>query len=401
MRVKLRCWLTVVSCLLLAGCAAPPSGMPSSLLRDAAFAPPSQAVDPREALALSPEMLEFAGADMAHKVRLKGARDGLIDALYAKDWLRLEYDSERTRTAAEAFAARRGNCMSLVLMTAAFAHHMGLNVRFNNVFLEESWTRYKGMFFVAGHVNISVGRPVAPGESATSDNLSMLTIDFLPSRQLRGQRSYPIDEPTLLAMFANNRAAEALTAGQLDDAYWWARASINTDQRWLSSYNTLAIVYRRRGLLDAAESTLRAVLEREPMNLQALSNLVLVLDDLGRTDQAREMSARLAQLQPVPPYAYFDRGLEAMRQGEYSDARELFSKEIARAAYVSEFHFWLALANYGLGDMSGARGEIAKALENSATHRERELYGAKLAWLNEQRRGGPATSARVLRDSGP
>jgi hypothetical protein len=38
-----------------------------------------------------------------------------------------------------------------------------------------------------------------------------------------------------------------------------------------------------------------------------------------------------------------------------------------------------------MGDVSGARGEIAKALENSATVKDRELYGAKLAWLNEMR----------------
>ena len=58
---------------------------------------------------------------------------------------------------------------------------------------------------------------------------------------------------------------------------------------------------------------------------------------------------------------------------------------MARAAYVPEFHFWLGLANYGLGDLPGARGEITKAMENSATSQDRQLYGAKLAWLNELR----------------
>lgn len=402
MDFRARCWsLVLVGSVLLGGCASTPSEQPSPLLRDAAFAQPTEPVDPRQALTLSPAMREFAAGDMARQIRAKGPRDGLIEALYAREWLQLEYDSERTRTAAEAFEARRGNCMSLVLMTAAFARHMGLNLRFNSVTLDESWTRANGMFFVAGHVNISVGRPSVPGETALFDSLGLLTIDFLPPRLLRGQRSYAIDEATLLAMFANNRAAEELTEGRLDQAYWWARAGVQTDPRWLASYNTLAVIYRRRGLLDAAEATLRAVLEREPQNLQAMSNLVLVLGDLGRPQQAAELARQLAQIQPVPPYAYFDQGVEAMRQGQYRSARELFSKEIARAAYVSEFHFWLALANYGLGDLGGARGEIAKALENSATHRERELYGAKLAWLNEQRRAALPPGGRLVRDTGP
>ena len=152
------------------------------------------------------------------------------------------------------------------------------------------------------------------------------------------------------------------------------------------------MLYRRKGLHPQAEATLRLVLEREPLNVQAMSNLVLVLSDVGRRQEAQLYADQLAQIQPVPPYKFFDEGVAAMKAGEFAAARQLFRKEVARAAYVPEFHFWLALANYGLGDVPAARGEIVKALENSATHRDRELYGAKLAWLNEirdQRRREP------------
>jgi TolA-binding protein len=116
-----------------------------------------------------------------------------------------------------------------------------------------------------------------------------------------------------------------------------------------------------------------------------MSNLILVLSDTGRRQEAENYANQLAQIQPIAPYKFFDEGLAAMRAGEYAAARQLFRKELARAAYVPEFHFWLGLANYGMGDVSGARGEIAKALENSATVKDREMYGAKLAWLNEMR----------------
>jgi Tfp pilus assembly protein PilF len=311
---------------VLSGCAVEIKPPPrTDVFVDSAFKPPSVRIDVQEALALSPAMKRFADTEMASEIRNKGLRDGLIDALYTKGRLQLDYDAEVTRTAAEAFDARRGNCMSLVLMTAAFARHLNMPVRFNSVFLEESWTRSNGIFFVAGHV------------------------------------------------------------GQVDDAYWWAREAIRTDSRWLSAYNTLAVLYRRKGLMDRAEATLRLVLEREPLNTQAMSNLILVLSDTGRRDEALAYSNQLAQIQPVPPYKFFDEGVAAMRAGEYAAARQLFRKELARAAYVPEFHFWLGLANYGMGDVTSARGEIAKALENSATLKDREMYGAKLAWLNEMR----------------
>jgi Tfp pilus assembly protein PilF len=371
----------------LGGCAVEPKAPPpADVFRDAAFRPPSVRIDAEAAMALSPAMKRFAETEMASEIRQKGLRDGLIDALYTKGRLQLDYDSEITRTAAEAFDAKRGNCMSLVLMTAAFARHLNLPVRFNSVYLEESWTRFNGIFFVAGHVNISLSRPLATSSRATVwGDPELLTIDFLPPDQVRRNRSRVIDESTILAMFMNNRAAEALTLGQVDDAYWWARAAIQTDSRWLAAYNTLAVLYRRKGLFDNAESTLRVVLEREPLNTQAMSNLVLVLSDVGRRAEAQAYANQLAQIQPVPPYKFFDEGVAAMQAGEFAAARQLFRKEVARAAYVPEFHFWLGLASYGLGDVSGARGEIAKALENSATARDRQMYGAKLAWLNEVR----------------
>lgn len=381
------CALVVAGLALgLSGCAVEPKAPPQAdVFLDAAFRPPSVVIDAQEALAMSPAMQRFAETEMASEIRLKGQRDGLIDALYTRGRLQLDYDAETTRTAAEAFAAKRGNCMSLVLMTAAFARHLGLPVRFNSVYLEESWSRMNGIFFIAGHVNVSLARPLSLQSRAVFGDPELLTIDFLPPDQLRGNRSRPIDEATLLAMFLNNKAAEALTVGRVDDAYWWAREAICTDGRWLAAYNTLAVLYRRKGLLDRAEATLRLVLEREPLNTQAMSNLILVLSDTGRRDEAQRYANQLAQIQPVAPYKYFDEGVAAMRAGDYAQARQLFRKEVARAAYVPEFHFWLGLANYGLGDVSAARGEIAKALENSATVKDRELYGAKLAWLNEMR----------------
>jgi tetratricopeptide (TPR) repeat protein len=378
--------LALIAAAGLGGCALETKPPPSTnVFVDSAFKPASVRIDAQEAMALSPAMKRFAETEMASEIRNKGLRDGLIDALYTKGRLQLDYDAEVTRTAAEAFDARRGNCMSLVLMTAAFARHLNMPVRFNSVFLEESWTRSHNIFFVAGHVNISLARPLVTQSRNVFGDPELLTIDFLPPDQVRGHRGRVIDESTILAMFLNNRAAEALTVGQVDDAYWWAREAIRTDSRWLSAYNTLAVLYRRKGLMDHAEATLRLVLEREPLNTQAMSNLILVLSDTGRRQEAEKYATQLAQIQPVPPYKFFDEGLAAMRSGEYATARQLFRKEVARAAYVPEFHFWLGLANYGMGDVSGARGEIAKALENSATVKDREMYGAKLAWLNEMR----------------
>jgi tetratricopeptide (TPR) repeat protein len=224
---------------------------------------------------------------------------------------------------------------------------------------------------------------VSPGRTILGEP-DQLTVDFLSPEELRGQRSRVIDEATVVAMYFNNLAAEALTINHVDEAYWYIRASIDTDPRWMAAYNTLAVLYKRKGMGAEAEAALRHVLVREPLNSQALSNMVLVLSEAGRQPEAEVYAEQLAQVQPIAPYKFFDQGLDAMRKADYATAREYFRKELARAAYVPEFHFWLALADYGLGDVSGAKGEIAKALENSTTSKDKQIYSAKLAWLNEQ-----------------
>src|SRR6185369_2810723 len=148
--------------------------------------------------------------------RRRGLQRGLIDALYTNGQLKLRYDDEFTRNAAEAFEARAGNCMSLVVMTSAFAKRAGMPVRFQSVQIDPSWGRRGDLYVTFGHVNVSLGRALvgAPGEIGRPD---WLTIDFLPSSELRGQRAEMVDEETLVAMYMNNKAAEALAANRLDD----------------------------------------------------------------------------------------------------------------------------------------------------------------------------------------
>ena len=366
--------------LVLAGCASAPTAPPVAILHDELFAPPSQPVRASDVFAVSPEMKSFLANDIERLVRLKGTRQGLFEALKDKAGLSLDYDSAQTRNAAEAFAARKGNCLSLVIMTAAFAKEMGLAVRFQNVFADETWSRAGSFYLSIGHVNVVIGGTrVEPGYGYY-DREEMI-IDFLPPSDVAGLRSWVIDEATIVAMYMNNRAVETLMAGRVDDAYWWAREAVRQDPHFLSAANTLAVVYRAHGNLSQAQQALEYVLAREPGNATALSNLVTVLKQRGDVAGARQAAARLARIEPVAPFAYFERGLAAMKAGNYRLARDMFAREVDRAAYYHEFRFWLALADIALGDTEQAKANLKVALENGPTRADRDLYAAKLERL--------------------
>ena len=384
--MKLVCaWLVAV---LLSGCAAfpyaPQPGAKPDLFADARFPPPSVPVDADAVFALSPAMRDYLRDVITPKVARQGAMRGLVDALYTQSELKLAYDSTITRNAAEAFEARAGNCLSLVIMTAAFARELHLSVGYQKVLVEDALGRDGDIYFAIGHVNLTLGRnmPDDPMRSFRTGtwrvDADQMTIDFLPGRDLRSVHTRFIDESTVLAMYLNNRAVEALARGEVVDAYWWAREAVLRGPSYVPAVNTLGVIYARHQVHEHAERALRHVLERMPGNTQAMSNLVGVLAATGRVEESRRLAETLARIDPEPPFSWFIRGRDAMSVGDYATAKAAFAREVARAPDYHEFHFGLAAALAGLGEDARAREELALALETSPTPGDRNRYAAKL-----------------------
>jgi tetratricopeptide (TPR) repeat protein len=371
-------WCVLPFAATLAACAsAPMMQHPGSLLQDGLFAPASVRINAADVFALSPAMRQYVSSDMRALLLAEGLRRGLVSALYDKHQLMLHYDSELTRNAAETFAAKAGNCLSLVIMTAAFAKYIGVPVRYQRVLLDDAWSRSGDFYFSSGHVDLTLDSKSFGTRVLDSDSAS-LTIDFLGAEDISGRRVTPISEETVVAMYMNNRAAEALARGQLDDAYWWAREAVLQDPSFLNSFDTLGVIYLRHGNLAQAQAVLKQVLALEPDNPQVMSNLIRVLNDEGSLGEAKTLSARLHELQPYPPFYFFNLGRDAMRRGDFKAAKDLFTREIDRDAYYHEFHFWRAVADVGLGDFDDARTQLTLAMDASPTRREHELYAAKL-----------------------
>ena len=372
-------WLTLTAC---AAIPAQPQTMP--LFEDALFKPPATAVDTRQVLALSPAMQQYADTRLKPAMRHDG-ESALIEALYSSGQLKLEYDAEITRTAAGAFEARAGNCLSLVLMTGAFANYLGMPIHYREVLSTETWTRSGALVLANRHVNLSLprrfGAPlISLGESMSNE----LVVDFLPSEAAAKYRVRVIPESTVIAMYVNNRAAELLAEDHLDEAYWWVREGIVSAPKYTDSYNTLGVIYQKRGNPQAAERILRYALVLEPENTMVMSNLIGTLNALGRSDEARQMALQLAAIEPYPPFHFYDLGMAALERGDFAEARKLLQREVRREANQPDAHFLLAIANLYLGDQRAAQRHLARAIDNSTTLRSRQLYSAKLDWLKSQ-----------------
>jgi tetratricopeptide (TPR) repeat protein len=393
MTIATRILLAISSLVLATGCAtAPPvpAAPPATdLFSDSLFQAPAQPIRTDQLFALSaPMRAHLNSIEFRNQLSSKGPQRGLFDALYKKGDLKLEYDAAVTRDAAGTFAAGKGNCLSLIIMTAAFAKALNIETVFQAVEVEEQWSRNGNIYVASTHVNLSLPmRGEAIGSHIGVRN--SLTIDFVPPDEAAHFFVQPIDELKVTAMFLNNRAAEALAANRLDEAYWYARTAIDKNPAYTVAYNTLGVIYQRHGDYALAERVYKRALEREREDTIVMHNLVPVLAKLGKVEESKELATRLASIEPVPPFYYFQKGVKAMEEGRYQDARTMFAREVKRSPYYHEFHFWLGLAYLRLGETYRADAEMKNALETSTTASATKLYSAKLAYLRSM-----ATDAR-------
>ena len=379
--------MMAIAAALLAACSALPLAplAPPRFLYDQHFGPADGIQEQADIFALSPAMRAYADQHLnPAALRAQGPQDprqALLAALYQNSRLRLRYDDSVTRTAAQAFEQRAGNCLSLVLMTAAFARHLGLPVTYQVLDVVETHERRGGLYLSSGHVNVVLQRRALPPLRRGTAEDADLVVDFLPGRDVAGARARPLDEATLTAMFHNNRAAELLAAGLTSQSYWRARAAVLQAPAFMPALNTLAVVYQRAGLADAAEQAYRQVLHSEPHNVAALGNLVGSLQRQSRLAEAEPLARLLARLQPRPPFQAFDSGRLAMQAGDHQRAKRLFEQELEHQPHQAEVHHWAAMANWHLGNQRLVAYHLGLARDYSSTQSDQHRYSAKLQSL--------------------
>ena len=397
----------------LAGCAlVPPALDAKSLFDDSLFQHPARPAEADKAMALDASMRAYLHSALLNRHLPQGKARALFDALYgvpaptaeSRLSLRLDYAAGGTRNAAQAFAARSGNCLSLVLMTAAFAREMGLVISYQSAQLDDAFSRDGELTLRSGHVNLVLG-PRPPAGDWRSIGIGpdpdRLQIDFLPPDELRGLRTVPVSEATVLAMYMNNRAAETLAraagagaaqAGApaadsgIAQAYAWVRESLRHDPGFGPALNTLGVVYQRAGHLSAAASVYEQLLAREPRSVAAMWNLAQVREAQGQPLVAAQLNARRRQLEPVPPFHYLALGEAALARGDLGQAGALFEREQRLTGESHSLHFQRARLSFMQGDRAAAQRELQLALHTSPGGEVQQRYAGKLAWLREQGR---------------
>jgi len=321
-----------------------------------------------ETMALSDEMREFLENTVGKRAGLSVKVKQLADAIFNENIFGLEY-GEATRTAAETFTARRGNCLSFTFMFVAMARGVGLDARFQEVEIPPEWTFAKETYILNRHVNIYVDQGRRPPKVVDFD-----IADFKSDYDTR-----IISDGRALAHFFNNIGAELMQKGEVPGAFYAFRKAIaENDRSFAPAWDSLGTLYGRMGLFYHAEAAFLQALEIDRSDLTAMTNLTALYDRLGEPKLAARYRNKVTSHRMRNPYYRFQLARVAYHLEDYDLAINHLKYAMQKGRKDDRFCALLGLVYLQKGDEKKSRLWMARAAQYADTDRKKSIYSSKI-----------------------
>ncbi len=300
----------------------------------------------------------------------------LVRKIFDRSNLNLLYLGSANTTAMETFESRAANCLSLSIMTYALAKEAGLGVRFQDVEIPEYWTRREGYSLLNGHINLQI----YPKDNLQRIHLinSGLEVDFDPQAARKHFKRVFVDEQRVVAMFYNNKGADALLNKDYDRAYAYFKAAATLDGRFDSTFVNLGILYRLTGHYEEAETSYQYALNLDPENLTGWENLAYLYQLTGQEQEARDIITRVENKRENNPYYHYILGEQEFEKGDLDAALAHYRDALKLDKTKHEIYFGLAKTYYQMGDVRRSQLYFVKARNKSRMEQDQERYQDKL-----------------------
>lgn len=382
--------------LLLSACATPDpapralgSGLvtPVMLLEESPIARTGQLSDFSgvDILGVSPDMADFVdrhidtGMSTDRKVR------ELVSAIMDNDNFRVDYE-DNTRTAAETFQDRSGNCLSFTNMFIAMARYTGLEANFQEVDIPPDWSLVGHTFLLSEHINAIVN--TVQGSKRMID-FNTQTIDFYVQRLSVDSiyEMHVVSDARAFAHYFNNQGAEyMLQGGNTLLALSAFYESIRQDPEFSSVWVNLGILHRRDGYPEYAEAAYLHALALDSSNLVAMSNLANLYAAEGLVEQADHYRSQVRYHRLKNPYYLYALAGSAVKNGDHEAASDYLNRAIQIRDSEPRFYSLMSVNYFLMGENDAAIQWMTKAEEAAVQMSERERYNRKLEVLGQHDR---------------
>ena len=285
-----------------------------------------------------------------------------------------------TYTASQTVQNASGNCLSLAILTTSLADLVGIEKSYQRVNSAPIYHRYHNVMTLSSHVQTHLYDPDFEKQKGFIYlSKPKIIIDYFP---LQGNvRGDEVSEEDFISMFYQNLAGDELVKENYDSAYSLIYKAVNISPLNANSLNTLAVLFKKVGRADQAETIYDFAIQHAKGSVNTISNYILLLEQQSRVKEARLLEARIEGIEDDNPYRWLDIANSLFSQTKFQRALRFYKRAIDAGPYLHEGYFGLAKTYYQLEETEKSELAMKKALDLSFLPGDRDLYRAKLRML--------------------
>jgi tetratricopeptide (TPR) repeat protein len=333
----------------------------------------------QEIFRLDDKAKAFVKSTIASKTNKIDQMEALVRGIFDRSDLNLLYQGDANNTANETFHSRAANCLSMSIMTYAMAKEAGFYVDFQEIMIPEFWTRKAGFSLLNGHINLKMFAPHDP--SVFMLNKRSFQVDFDPQSSRSGLPKKIVSKQAVMAMFYNNKGADALLRKDYTSAYAYFREALLIDPNFDSGWINLGIVYRLSGYFNQAEKTYQHALGLNSDSLTASENLAYLYTFTGREEEAEAILAKVEYKRNNNPYYHVNLGEQEMEQEHWDQALGHFRRALALDRSKHEVYFGLARVYFEIGELQQSKRYFKQAKNKAHNRQDEDKYQHKIDFL--------------------
>ncbi|MFT6408863.1 MAG: tetratricopeptide (TPR) repeat protein [Arenicella sp.] len=286
--------------------------------------------------------------------------------------------SDKTLTTRESLASKSGNCLSLTVLTTAFADLAGVDVSYQLLDQNPIYSIDQGMLVTSDHLRAVLRSE--PTEGGTFSSVSRVRIDYYQTDGL----SYVDNVSTNYqrSLFYSNLAVEKLSSDDIDSAFSYASRALDIYQQNASALNTMGILHRKRGDLAKAEEIYLHGAKYFDKGPTFIGNYTALLDSQSRQVDLSQLARSKSSKVVDHPWPWVRAGKKSFDNGDYDKAVSFYQHALQLAPDLHQVYLLAGDASYAKGNAAQSRQYLVQALRLANDTTDRSSYKRKLEAFN-------------------
>lgn len=309
-----------------------------------------------EVLATTPEMVAFVADITDGRLAVMRFRR-LLDRLRETGFFDNVYDASVTKTAADTFASKVGNCISYTNLFIALARLVDLDAHYQVVEVRHpTWNVDTGLLIRNNHINV-----VIEGPRFDRNRTSGYTIDFNLVDPEPDARVTKISDAFAMSLFYANLSVNELLDGNDRLAFSLLRRALELEPRNADLWINLGAFYSRHEKHAPAIASYEIAAQLAPREKIILSGMERGYRALGDLDKADKLAQKVRRHRQANPFYHFAVAQTAFEEKDYPASLSAINRAIDLQRRNPRFHFMKSLVEGQLGQVEASRRSLSKA----------------------------------------